>query len=95
MTRRRTLTLTAALCGSLAAGASCSGSRPRDINFGTEAGVGFEVPPDSSNTFGTRDTGTGIDLGLPTVDTGVTTPDTDAGDNTDGDNTANPDAGTD
>ena len=87
MTRRRTLTLTAALCGSLAAGASCSGSRPRDINFGTEAGVGFEVPPDSSNSFGTVDTG--VDLGLPPpVDTGVTEMDA-------GDNTSNPDAGTD
>jgi hypothetical protein len=81
------LTLTAALCGSLAAGASCSGSRPRDINFGTEAGAGFEVPPDSSNSFGTPDTGT--DLGLPpVVDAGVTTPDADM-------DTDNSDAGVD
>jgi hypothetical protein len=86
VTRRRTLTLTAVLCGSLAAGASCSGSRPRDINFGTEAGAGFEVPPDSSNSFGTPDLGT--DLGIPAnADLGIGS---DAGDNT-----TNPDGGTD
>jgi hypothetical protein len=92
VTRRRTLTLTAVLCGSLAAGASCSGSRPRDINFGTEAGAGFEVPPDSSNSFGTPDLGT--DLGIPAnTDMGVGS---DAGVSSDaGDNTTNPDAGTD
>jgi len=25
-------------------GLSCSGSPPRDINFGTDAGAGFEIP---------------------------------------------------
>jgi hypothetical protein len=27
----------------------CSGSTPRDINFGTDAGAGFEVPPRSED----------------------------------------------
>lgn len=40
----RTLCLVAVIA--LAAAAACSSSKPRDINYGTDAGSGFEAPPE-------------------------------------------------
>jgi len=50
-----------------APGLSCSGSPPRDINFGTDAGAGFEIP--------VRETGadvSGVDATDDTASTGGT-----------------------
>ena len=83
MTRRRTANGLALLlsCGALATTiAACNPSKPRDINFGTEAGADFEVPPDSSSSFSTPDGSTDVDSGA-SFDTGVdnTDADVDAG----------------
>jgi hypothetical protein len=79
VTRRRTVNGLALLlsCGALAAGAAaCNPSKPRDINFGTEAGADFEVPPDSQSSFSTPDGATDTGSGASS-DTGATTADGD------------------
>jgi hypothetical protein len=82
VTRRRTFDGLALIlsCGALAAVAACNPSKPRDINFGTEAGADFEVPPDSRSSFNTPDGSTDafqFDAGVA-PDTDTTTPDADS-----------------
>jgi len=46
------LTLVAGACLGLCSSLGCSGSTPRDMYFGTDAGANFDVPPAAVDTSG-------------------------------------------
>jgi len=64
-----------------AAPVGCSGSPPTDINYGTDAGAGFEAPPRDVSAF--FDAGTDLNAAAPDAgsadDTGVAAQDAQVG----------------